>query len=59
MDETAKDAKIQINEPVMGIAKGFVVLRPVPLLKVEGLLQSKNIEKLKSLVDILVFGTIR
>lgn len=59
MDETAKDAKIQINEPVLGIPKGFVVLRPVPLLKVEGLLQCKNIEKLKSLVDVLVFGTIR
>lgn len=56
MDETAKDAKIQINEPVLGIPNGFVVLRPVPIRAVENLINEKNTEKIKSFVEVLVFG---
>ena len=57
MDETAREAKIRINEPVMGFTNGMIILRPVPLKFIEGLIHNKDTMALHSLVQNLVFGS--
>ena len=56
MDETAREAKIQINEPVHGTSSGFVVLRPVPMNTLERYVRDKDSVSLKKFAHQLIIG---
>ena len=56
LDGIAKEAKIQINEPMLGVANGFVILRPVQLRKLEEFICEKNRNGLNIFAHQLVFG---
>ena len=52
----AREARIQINEPLYGIPNGMVILRPVDLLELDRLITKKDRGHLSSLAYKLVFG---
>ncbi len=56
LDETAREAKIQINEPVRGASSGFVVLRPVPMNTLEKYIRDKDSASLKRFAHQLIIG---
>lgn len=57
MDVTAREAKIQINEPIYGFPNGLVILRPVLLKVLEKYICERNIENLEKFAHQLIFGS--
>jgi 5-methylcytosine-specific restriction enzyme subunit McrC len=56
MNKNAKEARIQINEPLHGIPTGQVIMRPVNLQALEKMITTKQTDELKILTHKLVFG---
>jgi 5-methylcytosine-specific restriction enzyme subunit McrC len=54
LDEVAKDAIIQINEPTQGSKFGSIILRPVNLYKLENLIVGKRTDKLNTFAHRLI-----
>ena len=61
LDNTAREARIGIKDPVNGLNKAIVILRPVNLIKLEKLItapRSRHSEQAKAaLANYFVFGT--
>ena len=56
LDETAREARIQITEPLNGLPNGQVMMRPVNLVTLENLVTLKKTDELKALAHQLIFG---
>lgn len=56
MDAAAKEAKIQVNEPIAGTPKGYVILRPVNLKIIEKMIVEKRMADLNIFTHHLAFG---
>ncbi|MGD0006119.1 MAG: restriction endonuclease, partial [Anaerolineaceae bacterium] len=56
LDLSAHETRIQINEPLLGLSNGMVILRPVNLSILEHIIRQRDTKGLSTLATELVFG---